>query len=61
MVFDNSKVLDRLLKRAEYIRIGDKDKIKEIEKEINSNEFKNEIYMTPICGVFLTLETDDDF
>jgi len=43
-----------LFARGEAVRVGDMDEVKKIEKEINDRKFKEEQYMTPICGVFMT-------
>lgn len=35
LVFDNKEILDLLFARGEAIRVGDKDKVKEIEETVN--------------------------
>ena len=60
LVFDNKEILDLLFERGEEITVGDTATVEKIETKINSFAFKQKLYHTPVCGVFMTFENDKD-
>ena len=58
LLFDNAKMIDLLLKRGKAVKKKENDQIIELEAEIHS-QIKDQ-YNTPIVGVFITFEKDED-
>ena len=58
LLFDNAKMIDLLLKRGKAVKKRENDQIIEIEAEIHARI--KEQYNTPIVGVFITFEKDED-
>jgi len=58
LLFDNAKMIELLLKRGKAVKKRENDQIIEIEAEIHA-KIKDQ-YNTPIVGVFITFEKDED-
>jgi len=58
LLFDNAKMIDLLLKRGKAVKKRENDQIIEMEAEIHAKI--QEQYNTPIVGVFITFEKDED-
>ena len=58
LVFDNAKIINLLIKRGTAIRKCKKELVRKLEHQIH--EEKKRQYYANICGVFITLENDED-
>ena len=57
MIFDNHKMVEKLIARGHAIKINDNEAITKAEDEIHQS--KNSQYLSKVCGAFIVFDTQD--